>query len=545
MKKIEPYDPCPCGSGKKFKFCCYPKQSEHKLPSSGFAYDPTAGEIDAFSASLPGGDVKEGFRLCKLGLRRMQQGDLEEAIAWFRESMAAMPSVYTPANNLAICLMAIGKPDEAMQVQQESLAASPLLPNPFGLANLATLYLVGGDEINCRRTLDEALTLEMPSEDACTKVCEALARFRRHQDILDLIDASGFDDTSNLAFFSGVAAANLGEFEYARHALRRVNRGFHKADMVRRYLQYLKDGVRPDTIRGDWPYLISFDICPLPLIKGEFETKGELWLSRRIVADFCEALMNETPHNPDNAFGMLKGVKHSEALNLLRLIVQGRFGSDSLRLQAANVLLMRGEFEPGQSIRMFMQGKMQDVALDGIALNPDFRFGGELPEKLGKLYAKTILNSQKKSVNWEKTGQVYLRIMKEAPDYYPARFNYALSLIQRARATEALPILYELVATHPEYLFARGTLLQLLVLLEEDDKADALVKSTVLPKETHPDAYAVWLMGQTLYHEAAGRDNEAYMSIRAAHDIAPHLSTVQRLWQDYEDWEEDGENDEF
>jgi uncharacterized protein YecA (UPF0149 family) len=27
--KIEPYDPCPCGSGNKFKFCCNGKENDY------------------------------------------------------------------------------------------------------------------------------------------------------------------------------------------------------------------------------------------------------------------------------------------------------------------------------------------------------------------------------------------------------------------------------------------------------------------------------------------------------------------------------------
>jgi uncharacterized protein YecA (UPF0149 family) len=26
-KRVDKYDPCPCGSGEKFKFCCYRKPS--------------------------------------------------------------------------------------------------------------------------------------------------------------------------------------------------------------------------------------------------------------------------------------------------------------------------------------------------------------------------------------------------------------------------------------------------------------------------------------------------------------------------------------
>jgi hypothetical protein len=43
MEKIGRNDPCPCGSGKKYKRCCEKTESEmreHKLPSGRFRYEP-------------------------------------------------------------------------------------------------------------------------------------------------------------------------------------------------------------------------------------------------------------------------------------------------------------------------------------------------------------------------------------------------------------------------------------------------------------------------------------------------------------------------
>ena len=35
-----PYDPCPCGSGKKFKFCCRQEQAERRGDHLGFDTAP-------------------------------------------------------------------------------------------------------------------------------------------------------------------------------------------------------------------------------------------------------------------------------------------------------------------------------------------------------------------------------------------------------------------------------------------------------------------------------------------------------------------------
>jgi tetratricopeptide (TPR) repeat protein len=118
-----------------------------------------------------------------------------------------------------------------------------------------------------------------------------------------------------------------------------------------------------------------------------------------------------------------------------------------------------------------------------------------------------------------------------------------IALLRQNKNNEALPILRDLVAKYPDYLFARATLLQLLLLLNLDDEADELAQSTTLPQETHPAAFATWMVAQTVYHEDAERYDEAYSCIRAAHECAPQLTSVKRLWEAYKDWDEDEDED--
>ena len=228
MINMDPYSPCPCGSGKKYKFCCLQKQRDREAQSSRPSFwsaSSTVEGADEKQGSLLVGDLHEGKILCDKGVRLMAAGDFEKAIPLFRRSIAEAPFVYTAANNLALCLYITGKLEEALRVQSESRKASPL-PNPFGLANLASFRYIAGDEIGARRDLDEALKAEVPSADACVKLCETLARFKRHQELLDLADASGYRDDSGVCFFTGVAAANLDDRQRAQHDLGRETTKF-------------------------------------------------------------------------------------------------------------------------------------------------------------------------------------------------------------------------------------------------------------------------------------------------------------------------------
>jgi tetratricopeptide (TPR) repeat protein len=464
----------------------------------------------------------------------MAAGDFEKAIPLFRRSIAEAPFVYTAANNLALCFYITGNLEEALRVQSESREAAPF-PNPFGLANLASFRYIAGDEVGARRDLDEALKAAVPSSDACVKLCETLARFKRHQALLDMADASGYRDDSGVCFFTGIAASNLGDRRRAKHDLGRVTLGHHKADMTRRYLQHLRDGSSPHTVRGDWPYLLPYEVCSFPVIEAELQRDQKAWLARRIVVDICEVVLNDMPDNPADGIGALLFATHPEATELLWLIAKGSFGPDSLRIAAMQGLKERGATDPKQSVEVLLNGERREITLTGTRLNADFRFGEPLPKTLDALYAKTVKAGYKKRPDWEALGANYLRIMKEAPEYYPARYNYAVSLLHRKRVVEAEPILRELVATQPEYLFAHATLLQILSNAGRKKQADALFKATAVPEETHPDAMIAWLVAQTFYHESAEHYEEARRCLETAHDINPDNPSVKSLWTDYED----------
>jgi tetratricopeptide (TPR) repeat protein len=266
-------------------------------------------------------------------------------------------------------------------------------------------------------------------------------------------------------------------------------------------------------------------------------------VDRRVAVDFCETFLNESVADWEEIVALISTIKHPEAVNLLWLIAKGRFGPDELRIRAATELSTRDELAKDQKIEMFLKGRTTEVALGGIQINPDFRFGNPLPEKLDKKYEKAVLASEKGNADWEKIEQVFLEILNEEPDYYPARYNYVIALLRQNKNNEALPILRDLVAKYPDYLFARATLLQLLLLLNLDDEADELAQSTTLPQETHPAAFATWMVAQTVYHEDAERYDEAYSCIRAAHECAPQLTSVKRLWEAYKDWDEDEDED--
>ncbi len=536
MNQKNMYSPCSCGSGKKYKFCCYQKQS---APSNvrGLAEFWANDSDDVFNKSFPGLE-KELYRKviekCRDGLELMASGRYKEAIPILKKAVPLCADIYTPANNLALCQFVTGKLGDAIKTQRQALAASRF-PNPFGMVNLSTFCYANGEEEEAKRLLDEAVGLKPPSSDACTKVCEGLARFKRHQDILAYADANEYGDFSNISFYTGVAAANLGDIDRARCDLDRVDPRTNKTDMARRYLDHLRSGTAPDTVLGDWPYLLPEEVCPFEIVKTEMKCTGDAWFERRILVDFGETLLNDKIGSLDGAMDVLREAKHPKSIVLLLAIMKGSFGPDSIRLQAIRELRQREAIDLTNPIKVFLKGKYEEVKLSNTALNYDFRFAPELPEKWEKVYIKALKDGMKTKPDWKAIGENYLKILEAVPEFFPAYFNYAVGLVNQKCPEEAEPIFRELIQQHPAYLFATAALLQLLCSKKRLEEAAVLIEEHVTPVETHPDAMGAWFLAQYIFFATKGEYDAAAPCLEQAHEIIPDHPHVKALWKAYTD----------
>jgi tetratricopeptide (TPR) repeat protein len=141
---------------------------------------------------------------------------------------------------------------------------------------------------------------------------------------------------------------------------------------------------------------------------------------------------------------------------------------------------------------------------------------------------------QKKNPDWEAAEKKLLAVINEVPDFYPAKYNYAITLLKRGLMDIAEPVIREIVENFPEYLFARSTLLQILLADNRVDEAEELITSLPGIEETHSDAMAVWMTGQSIYYEHLEDYEKAADYSQQAYDLAPHLPAVQRLWESYQ-----------
>ena len=537
MSQTDMYAPCPCGSGKKYKFCCHqkPQSGASSLASARFWAGNSANaeaEYDVLVAR-DGESFLEAVDLNRDAMRQMQRSEFEKAIPIFRKAVALSKDYYSPANNLAVCLYVVGKLDEAVRVQRKSLEDSEF-ENPFGLANLATLLYFEGEETEARDCLEQARTLEPPSGDACVKVCEVLARFRRHRDLLDYVDASRYAGEMGVCFYSGVAAANLGDIDRAERDLRKVNIGYHKADKARDYLDLLRRGGRPNTVRGDWPYLVTYELCPSAIIDQMTSKKNsQIWLKRPIAVDVCELMMNDRPNDSKASVELLCMASHPASVDLLTVIVNGRFGPDAIRIHAVQELQKRGVLNADEPVALIVDGDVREVKLTGCHLNSDYQFVDPLPPEWEEVYFASVEEARAPDPDWAFVESSCRRVMEAFPEHHSARFNYCAALRSQNREDEAEPILWDLVKRAPDYLFARAALVQLLVDQDRLKEAGKLIDTTPEVKETHPAAMVVWLLAQSEYHDVSGDEDIADEMLLQALEIDPDNPRANQLCEDY------------
>ena len=109
MNKIGRNDPCPCGSGKKYKQCCLPR----------------GGARATAIAAPPASEQTQAGVHANLGNLLNDQGRLDEAVDAYRRALALKPDFAEVHSNLGVTLHAQGKFDLAAASHRLALSLKP------------------------------------------------------------------------------------------------------------------------------------------------------------------------------------------------------------------------------------------------------------------------------------------------------------------------------------------------------------------------------------------------------------------------------------
>lgn len=365
MKRPEPYKPCPCGSGKKYKFCCYQTDRDRGgnagkrrgIPS--FLPDHLFGapDLDAF---------KQSGVLEQLGRHALQTNQFAEAEAIFREAIGIVPLMPSQHNNLALALLSQGRLDEAIDVQRhvvEDLDRNDV----FARAQLAHLWYLTGQEDEARREARRLASLRPPNPEALGRVCSLCAVLKDDGGVVMICRKNRklVDHVSVVHF--AMALANQGELDAARRAIRELKPLDAPGYTPGRLVKKLEAGESPESLDGRWCSFQLHDLAPPQLAQQATKSlmDGETPpMAPGALVDLFLFIMHEQPDEADQFAAMLGDLDHPRARQALRDIAQGRFGSNQLRMQCLHELARLGEVTADEPQMVYIEGKgMQPVQL--------------------------------------------------------------------------------------------------------------------------------------------------------------------------------------
>jgi tetratricopeptide (TPR) repeat protein len=530
---IDIYAPCRCGSGKKYKFCCLQKDREEKKKSTAVKWDSRQQPLEAGGRRIVYLDLEESERLNAEGLKLFGSQRFTEAELIFRAAIAAAPLAPAPHNNLALTAFAQGRIGQAIQIQKNILH-KVRTGNVFGMGNLVQFYLTVGRTAEAKSIADTMLQLEARDCSAVGKKCEILARFRRHRDILDVVERCDGERDGAINYFAGIAAANLGLFDRALDYLQRIERRDMFGSRAAKCIGIIKSGRGPDTIEGEWSYFLAQDIVPREVFEkiineaAASSSDRASTMNNPMIVDVLAASINEDRGGSRSAglVELLGRMKHPRAVDLLKRIAEGTFGSDDFRLSALHALVANGAWDKGATHKMFLRGQWIDVKTQQPTITPEEE-SAPVPEGLDTLYEKATIAVR--CGRLQEGERLWREFLAQAPEFHPACHNLAIALMRQGRNAEAEMYLRKALDLNPAYLFALCSLA--LICLKENRIAEAraLLDGITIPDRVHPDAMAAYCSAQTQVAAVERNMKAAVAWLDIAVKIAPDNAAVKDL----------------
>ena len=131
-------DPCPCGSGKKYKRCCREREETALLAARAAGEAEQRARTAELRATMA--EVMELDRASNAVIDLLDAGRLDDAEHAARELLVRYPQVHDGHDRLGLVYEARGLPREAAECYRQALAFIRARPNDYEPA-METQYL--------------------------------------------------------------------------------------------------------------------------------------------------------------------------------------------------------------------------------------------------------------------------------------------------------------------------------------------------------------------------------------------------------------------
>jgi tetratricopeptide (TPR) repeat protein len=460
------YGPCPCGSGKKLKFCCRlraaPRQPAHEA------------------------------RVVEEAWARVSRGLYREVPPLLRPLLERGSTTVDGRMVLAIALCATLEFDAAAKPLMEIFETlSPGDRSAGGV--LAHLRLLTGRRDEAEALVDRCLASPIRRAADAIHLLGPLALLGRDQAVLELPRHLSEPAPDPIVLGAAIAAANLGRRSEAEDLLGRIRdvtsplnvaglaaylRGATGASPWPRLAPVPPDFAAPLMVAPAW---LSGEATPGPLPPAVSEQlKHEL----RVV--LVSVLSSDPMASPEALHGFTR-LDPAVARAELAAVWEWPEGSATQAITAALVARDAGLVPDDTEVSLSVCGVLRRVCVGDLGLPPDFP---RMPSHLD--------DRREEAVRLEANGEpararkLYESILRELPEH-PLVMSNLLAIDANAGEisdADRLRRLRALVEAAPRYVFARANLALELVRLERPDEAASVLNETHLLGAPAPQAYA-------------------------------------------------------
>lgn len=512
------YMDCPCGSGKKFKFCCLEKVRKMlpAEPDKGDIVTAIRKEMCCQAEGKHGNpyDNPEAVHLMFSGVRARNCGKFDEALDLFERARKKNPKVYTAWNNEAQTHWLIGNLELAIETQKKGLKYAAKY-DAYGWAQLAEFHYFLTRNTEAHAYCEKALSILPVSVDATAKVCAALALLKRHEDIIAYAQKSGFDDAFVVKSYVATAEQNL-------------------EDRKRKQ--------RPPLPYDKNPYfsLHFYEAGPL---------EGHVFTSPRaeyenIACDMVSFLLEERYISNADALEALAYFSGERAEALKAVI---RVAKERKLARGYKAGTIGGELAVQRAL--FKNG-LPPVLLDMLGADPI----GEEPEaKLTDQMRKVLYKIQEAPYGtkaWEKAFASLAKLSVEKPKSKLIQKCYAEELMRAERFEEAIAVLEKLLEFYPTFYDVYSLVIDAATRLKQYDVAASYIQAMRIPLKMNTFSYLNYQEALKGYYEAIG-DKEGEAVAKKYHEFGKDFleEFVEQLNdsltdEDLEDLDFDDEDDD-
>ena len=499
------YAPCPCGSGKKFKFCCFEKVRDELY--DGVGLDDVAAKVkDRFAPFTddPGVDPvadRAAIDAACCGKMALMNHEFAESIRHFREARTACPNMLSAWDSEVTGLWCIGEYEAALETARASLATSNG-GSVFGLAQMAEIEYFLGDDTAYEKHVEEAVGKGRPaSVNAAVKVCEALALSRKHEDIFDYALRYGAKNSTELSFYAATAAANLGKRQDAQRFVDVASECDRKNVLVETLAMALDETEKwvpeaPDPL-GDWQYFALEDYPAQDFVGKAIAER--LPAHRNVICDVAEMLLAEHSIDKAAALEALAAYDGGRVSDLRRFLAETNDFDD----------ILAGEYErfPTSGNEIAMQRTLLDFGFGPVVLNGRARNEGsltDLPEAAA--FDKSVRELASADLKpgtprWEEIREFFHALHEKYPDRPACGTNYANMLREDGKIAEADAVLARMRDANPKSVYAAATAIRFALYDDCEERAATIIRTFRLPGRVHPTTYEFWLNAKKTYYE--------------------------------------------